>query len=143
MLKQVSLYDRIQELEKGIYTEVKDNNNIFSVGQKQLVCLARAIIKKSKILVLDEATANVDLETDTLIQKTLRECFVDSTVLVIAHRLNTIIDSDKILVMENGQNIEYGHPFKLLTWNESDKEITRKSKHFSKMVLATGENSAK
>ena len=95
-------------------TYVTESNNLFSVGQKQLLCLARAIIRKTKVLVLDEATANVDLETDNLIQRTLRERFKHCTVIIVAQRLHTIIDADRILVLKGGQLQEFSHPYKLL-----------------------------
>jgi ATP-binding cassette subfamily C (CFTR/MRP) protein 4 len=89
-----------------------------------LVCLARAIIRKTRILVLDEATANVDLETDNLIQSKLREKFADCTVLIIAHRLATIIDADRICVMSEGRSIEFDHPYRLMVTNLGDTTIT-------------------
>lgn len=100
-----------------------------SAGERQLLCLARAIIKKNKILVMDEATANIDLATDELIQKTIKVVFKDCTVLTIAHRINTIIDNDKVLVMDNGEALEFDHPHNLLQ---------QKDGYFSKIVQQTG-----
>ena len=126
---------------------ITESNNVFSLGQKQLLCLGRAIIRKTKILVLDEATANVDLQTDNFIQEKLKTSFKDCTVLVIAHRLPTIIDSDRVLVMDKGRNMEFDHPFKLLAQNEDDEEISKKNEdgedgYFAKMVKAMGESAA-
>jgi len=84
-----------------------------SQGQRQLLCLARAIVSHPKIMVLDEATSAVDMATDTLIQRSIREEFGDSTLIVIAHRLSTIADFDKILVLEDGQVAEFGTPQEL------------------------------
>lgn len=138
----MNLEEKIASLKDGLKTEIKENNTIFSVGQKQLICLGRAIIRNTNILVLDEATANVDLETDNFIQTKLRDIFKNCTVLVIAHRLATVIDSDRILVMADGQGEEYDHPFKLLTQSDDDTEITSDG-FFAKMVEATGTHSAK
>lgn len=106
----------------------------FSVGQRQLVCLARAIVRNNKILVLDEATANVDPHTDSLIQNTIRVKFADCTVLTIAHRLHTIMDSDKVLVMNAGESVEFDHPHLLL-----QNEIGI----FYSLVMQTGTATAK
>lgn len=84
------------------------------MGQRQLMCLARALLKRNHILVMDEATANVDPSTDEIIQNTVRTQFASWTVLIIAHRLNTIIDCDRILVMEAGRLVELDEPHTLL-----------------------------
>ena len=106
------------------------------------MCLARAIIRKTRVLVLDEATANVDLETDNLIQRTLRERFKSCTVFIVAHRLATIIDADRILVLKDAELQEYGHPYKLLVQQKGDKTISNLKGHFAKMVVSTGMENA-
>ncbi|XP_041631913.1 multidrug resistance-associated protein 1 isoform X1 [Drosophila kikkawai] len=104
----------VKSLAAGLNHEIAEGGENLSVGQRQLVCLARALLRKTKVLVLDEATAAVDLETDDLIQKTIRTEFRDCTVLTIAHRLNTILDSDKVIVLDKGQITEFASPTELL-----------------------------
>ncbi|PQE07873.1 ABC transporter protein [Rutstroemia sp. NJR-2017a WRK4] len=98
----------------GLSSTVTEGGLNLSQGQRQLICLARAIIRRPKILVLDEATSSVDVETDALIQKSIREEFADSTLLVIAHRLSTVGDFDKIMVMADGKVVEFGSPGELI-----------------------------
>ncbi|XP_014472274.1 PREDICTED: multidrug resistance-associated protein 4-like isoform X2 [Dinoponera quadriceps] len=128
-LKEVELKESMDSLDYC----VQQGGSNFSVGQRQLVCLARAILQDNKILVLDEATANVDPKTDALVQNTIRKKFKACTVLTIAHRLNTIIDSDKVLVMNHGRAIEFDHPYILLQNNRS---------YFSSMVQESGKSMA-
>ncbi|VVC32358.1 Hypothetical protein CINCED_3A013682 [Cinara cedri] len=113
-LGEVELKDAIEDLPGGLNSKMSEGGSNFSVGQRQLVCLARAIVRNNKILVLDEATANVDPQTDALIQNTIRNKFRMCTVLTIAHRLNTVMDSDKVLVMDAGTMVEFDHPYNLL-----------------------------
>ncbi|CAK9828615.1 ABC transporter C family member 4 [Anthophora retusa] len=114
VLDEVELKDAIITAGTGLQSRVLDRGSNYSVGQRQLVCLARAILRNNRILMLDEATANVDPQTDALIQHTIRKKFAKCTVLTIAHRLNTIMDSDKVLVMDKGRMAEYDHPHILL-----------------------------
>ncbi|XP_058980636.1 multidrug resistance-associated protein 1 isoform X14 [Musca domestica] len=104
----------VKSLPSGLNHEITEGGENLSVGQRQLVCLARALLRKTKVLILDEATAAVDLETDDLIQKTIRSEFADCTILTIAHRLNTILDSDKVIVLDKGEISEFDSPNNLL-----------------------------
>mmetsp|Transcript_47667 Transcript_47667/g.34921 ORF Transcript_47667/g.34921 Transcript_47667/m.34921 type:complete len:159 (-) Transcript_47667:31-507(-) len=141
VLKHVKLWEYVEGLPNGLNSEIKDSNTIFSVGQKQLLCLARAILNKPKILVLDEATSNVDLETDFLIQKNLSEQFEGCTKVIIAHRLATVIDADKIIVMSHGEAVEFDSPFNLLANSKEDTTITKEG-HFAKMIKVLGKEPA-
>uniref|UniRef100_A0A4W4ELG6 Multidrug resistance-associated protein 4 n=1 Tax=Electrophorus electricus TaxID=8005 RepID=A0A4W4ELG6_ELEEL len=132
-LEEVQLKSVVEELPSKLETVLAESGSNFSVGQRQLVCLARAILRKNRILIIDEATANVDPRTDELIQKTIREKFQECTVLTIAHRLNTILDSDRILVLDAGRIHEYDEPYVLL---QNQDGI------FYKMVQQTGKAEA-
>ncbi|KAF9434303.1 Multidrug resistance-associated protein 1 [Entomortierella beljakovae] len=113
-LERAHLKEHISSLAGGLSFKVSQNGDNFSVGQRSLICLARALLRKTKILVLDEATAAIDVETDELIQKTIRKEFNDRTILTIAHRIKTVMDSNKILVLEKGRISEFEAPSVLL-----------------------------
>ncbi|XP_073280878.1 ABC transporter C family member 12-like isoform X1 [Primulina huaijiensis] len=132
-LERAHLKDVVRRSAIGLDAEVLEGGENFSVGQRQLLSLARALLRRSRILVLDEATAAVDVRTDALIQKTIREEFKSRTMLTIAHRLNTIIDSDQVLVLDSGQVLEHDTPEKLLE---------NRASAFSKMVQSTGSANA-
>ncbi|CAF4354696.1 unnamed protein product [Rotaria socialis] len=129
-LEQVQLKTLVADImSNGLHSLVSESGSNLSVGQKQLVCLARAILKKSKILVIDEATANVDNATDELIQKAIRDKFKECTVLTVAHRLRSVIDSDRIMVLSDGKMVEFDAPEVLLSNQYS---------YFSSLVEQTG-----
>ncbi|RUS35015.1 ABC transporter type 1, transmembrane domain-containing protein [Jimgerdemannia flammicorona] len=130
-LESAHLKEHVGGLEGGLNAPVSQGGENFSVGQRQLICLARALLRKTRILVLDEATSATDVQTDELIQKTIRKEFKDRTILTIAHRITTILDSDKILVLDAGRVAEYDTP---------DKLLADRSSKFYALAKQTGQN---
>lgn len=123
ILQKVNLKDHISNMEKKLDEDVAEGGENFSVGQRQLICIGRALLRKPKILVMDEATASIDNTTDSLIQSMVRETFKESTILTIAHRLHTIIDSDKIILLKDGLVEEDDAPANLLNRQSGFKEL--------------------
>ncbi|CAD8178676.1 unnamed protein product [Paramecium pentaurelia] len=136
VLSDTGLEGFIQQLPNGLEHQIEPE--FFSIGQKQLICLSRVLLNKKKILILDEATANVDMITDFLIQQIIKDKFNDCTIFTIAHRLNTIADYDKVLVLEDGKVLEEGHPYELLVQNPKVSTYINSDSAFAKMVLQTG-----
>lgn len=116
----------------ALSSRVEEGGSNFSVGERQLLCLARALLAKPRVLVIDEATSSVDLETDEFIQNMLRSRFQDTTLLTIAHRLDSLMHYDKILTMDSGRAAEFGSP----------KELLEKGGLFADLVASTGDESA-
>ncbi|KAJ3245906.1 hypothetical protein HDU78_008242 [Chytriomyces hyalinus] len=134
VLERCALKEYISSQDQKLDSPVSEGGENLSVGQRQLLCLGRAMLRQSKILFIDEATASVDIETDTYIQKVIREDFADATVVCIAHRLGTLIDYDKILVLDAGRVKEFDSPHALLSIPDSA---------FSSLVDETGEANAR
>nr|CAB3486872.1 unnamed protein product [Digitaria exilis] len=137
VLDKCQLGDIVRQSPKKLDSTVAENGENWSVGQRQLFCLGRVLLKRSNVLVLDEATASVDSSTDAIIQDTIRQEFGDCTVLTVAHRIHTVVDSDLILVFSEGRIVEYDTPSKLLKNENSEfsklvKEYSRRSHHFSR-----------
>ncbi|CAI7761253.1 unnamed protein product [Closterium sp. NIES-53] len=132
-LSHAHLKDKVGALTGKLEASVAEYGENFSVGERQLLCLARVLLRKNRIMIMDEATSSVDFETDRLIQATIRTHMQDSTMLIIAHRINTVIDASRILVLSHGEVMEYDTPAALLDSPEGQ---------FSSLVEDTGEQTA-
>uniref|UniRef100_A0A673MCM8 ATP-binding cassette sub-family C member 5 n=1 Tax=Sinocyclocheilus rhinocerous TaxID=307959 RepID=A0A673MCM8_9TELE len=119
-LERTHMKECVSQLPLKLESEVVENGENFSVGERQLLCVARVLLRQCKILILDEATAAMDTETDCLIQETIRNAFQDCTTLTIAHRLHTVLSCDRIMVLNQGQVVEFDEPSKLLA-NENSR----------------------
>ena len=142
-LEDVRLREHVELQPRKLGTEIHGVSAVFSAGQKQLVCLARAILKHSNVLIMDEATANMDYDTDNFVQKKIAQRFAHATQFTIAHRLQTIASYDKVLVLDRGRRVEFDEPYKLLVKNIGDTELTNTEGHFSIMVQNAGPISSK
>ena len=113
-IEKCNLQVMVGSLSEGLLCRVEEDGRNFSTGERQLFCLARAILRENRIVLIDEATANVDVKTDSYVQQAIRIHFRNCTVLTIAHRIDTIIDSNRIIVLDKGRVIEFEIPFLML-----------------------------
>ncbi|CDQ77581.1 unnamed protein product [Oncorhynchus mykiss] len=119
-LERTHMKECVSQLPLKLESEVVENGENFSMGERQLLCVARVLLRQCKVLILDEATAAMDSETDSLIQETIRNAFQDCTTLTIAHRLHTVLNCDRIMVLNQGQVVEFDEPSNLLA-NENSR----------------------
>ncbi|KAL3678840.1 hypothetical protein R1sor_021796 [Riccia sorocarpa] len=133
VLERSHLKEKVSELPGKLDADVAEYGENFSVGERQLLCLARVLLRSCKVLVMDEATSSVDFETDKLIQGTIRNHLQGTTLLIIAHRINTVIDASRVLVLSHGKLVEYDTPAALLE---------RPDGSFSSLIQDTGEANA-
>ena len=127
----MQLAETIAVMPGGLDEQVAEGGENFSQGQRQLLCIARSLLRNPKVLVMDEATASIDNTTDAAIQSMIRENFADATVLTIAHRLNTIMDSDRVLVLDDGNVAEFDSPAALMNADGIFASMVEKSKSAS------------
>ena len=136
-LDQVSLGNIVRKAEDQLDNPMNEGGENWSDGQRQLICMARALLRNSKIIILDEATASVDVESDAILQETIRNQFKHSTVITIAHRVHTILDSDRVMVLDQGEIAEYDSPSKLLSRKDSAfSELMQQSQDAAKRTKA-------
>ncbi|XP_010671548.2 ABC transporter C family member 10 [Beta vulgaris subsp. vulgaris] len=114
VLGKCQLKEVVQEKEQGLDSLVVEDGSNWSMGQRQLFCLGRALLRRSRVLVLDEATASIDNATDMILQRTIRTEFVDCTVITVAHRIPTVMDCTKVLAISDGKLVEYDEPMELI-----------------------------
>ncbi|KAL5727203.1 Multidrug resistance-associated protein 7 [Ranunculus cassubicifolius] len=114
VLKKCQLQEAVQDKEGGLDASVVEDGSNWSMGQRQLFCLGRALLRRSRVLVLDEATASIDNATDTILQRTIRTEFADCTVITVAHRIPTVMDCTMVLAISDGKLVEYDEPMKLM-----------------------------
>ena len=132
-LEMVNLKDMVQGFQLKLGHVVEEKGSNLSQGTKQLLCMARVLLKQPGIIFMDEATSSVDTQTDAIVQQAIKSAFDGCTIVTIAHRLNTVIDYDRILVLRDGEVVEFGHPAALL-------EDARGA--FSRLVANVGEEAA-
>ena len=122
-LKSANLYDLVSKLDRGINTIIGENGIKLSGGEKQRLSIARALVKNPQILILDEATASLDSESEKKVHHAIDNVIKDRTVIVIAHRLSTIINADKIIVMDKGRIVEQGNHLELINLDGIYKKL--------------------
>ena len=114
VLKKIGFDDFVKKKRFKLSHTISENGSNLSIGEKQLICITRAILRKSKIVILDEATASIDFRHEEIVQKAIDQLLKNSTLISIAHRIKTVLNSDKILVLENGEVKEFDKPDVLL-----------------------------
>lgn len=119
VLNRVHMSDKIERMSLGLMEPVTEHGSNLSIGEQALLSLSRSLLHKNRIIIFDEATAYVDHESDKLIQETIRAEFKDCTTITIAHRLDTVIDNDRVVVLDRGEIIEQGIPYQLLNNHKS------------------------
>merc|ERR1711871_1722587 len=134
-LERCELRQAVESMDGGLDAKVAEYGENMSQGQRQLLCLGRALLKDCHLLLRDEATSSIDRETDALVQNTIANSFEGCTILTIAHRVETVIENDKILVLDRGEVVEFDSPSSLLEKNSGEDQSA-----FSKIVMEGGKS---